>query len=166
MSLQTICESNRKICKDYKKNLLSLFQQMTSVDSTVFFLRVVITFLANCCIFGRFNVFSPGLTHYFDLSRDSRAWRWIRVSQSFLMHKCVCKILTTRSIEMDTISRTFTFGSFKTISWILLIIFGVVISFGLELHTENLLSFVMFFPIDDSAPRSWMEFTPSILTFN
>ena len=49
------------------------------------------------------------------------------------MHKYVCKILTTRSIEMDTISaisRTFTFGSFKTISWILLIISGAVITFG------------------------------------
>ena len=53
--------------------------------------------------------------------------------QSFLMHKCVCKILTTCSVEMDmilTISWTFTFGLFKTISWILLIISGVVISFG------------------------------------
>ena len=40
MSLQTICKSNRKICKYYKKNLLSLFQQMTSVDFTVFFLLV------------------------------------------------------------------------------------------------------------------------------
>ena len=37
LSLQTVCKSNRKICKYYKKNLLSLFQQMTSVDSTVFF---------------------------------------------------------------------------------------------------------------------------------
>ena len=41
VELKTICESNRKICKYYQKNLLSLFQQMTSVDSTVFFLRVV-----------------------------------------------------------------------------------------------------------------------------
>ena len=54
-------------------------------------------------------------------------------AQSFLMHKCACKILTTRSVEMDTISvisRNFTFGSFKTISWILLIISRAVISFG------------------------------------
>ena len=28
LSLQTICESNRKICKCYKKNLLYLFQTM------------------------------------------------------------------------------------------------------------------------------------------
>ena len=45
------------------------------------------------------------------------------------MHKCVCKILTTRSVETDTISaisRTFTFGS----SRILLIISGVVVSQG------------------------------------
>ena len=59
--------------------------------------------------------------------------RGTHLAQSFLMHKCVCKILTTRPVEMDTISaisRTFTFGSFKTISRILLIISGVVISFG------------------------------------
>ena len=42
--------------------------------------------------------------------------------------QCVCKILTTYSIEMDTISRIFTFGLFETILWILLIISGVVIS--------------------------------------
>ena len=59
--------------------------------------------------------------------------RSTHLAQSFLVHECVCKILTTRSVEMDTISaisRTFTFGSFKTISWILLIISGVVILFG------------------------------------
>ena len=52
------------------------------------------------------------------------------LAQSFLMHKCVCIILSTRSVEMDTISRTSSFGSFRKISWILLIISGVVILFG------------------------------------
>ena len=59
--------------------------------------------------------------------------RSTHLAQSFLMHKRVYEILTIRSLEMDTLSailRTFIFGSFETISWILLIISGVVISFG------------------------------------
>ena len=42
-------------------------------------------------------------------------------------------VLTTPSVEMDTIlamSRTFTFESFQSISWISLINSGIVISFG------------------------------------
>ena len=72
------------------------------------------------------------------LNKYTRFWsivsnRGTHLAQSFLKQKYVCKILTTCSVEMDTIlaiSRTFTFGSFKTISWILLIISGVVILFG------------------------------------
>ena len=68
-----------------------------------------------------------GYTNAFLVDCENRG---IHLRQSFLMHKCVCKILTTRSVKMDTISRNFNFGSFKTISWILLIISGVMISFG------------------------------------
>ena len=49
------------------------------------------------------------------------------LAQSLLMHKCVCKILTTCSVNTDTISamsRTVTFESFKTILQILLVIYG------------------------------------------
>ena len=59
----------------------------------------------------------------------------VKISQILLQsdQTNVCEILTTRSVEMDTIlaiSPISTFGSFKTISWILLTISGVVISFG------------------------------------
>ena len=51
-----------------------------------------------------------------------------------LSHPQMCmQNLIKRSVEVNTISditRTFTFGSFKTILWILLVISGVVISFG------------------------------------
>ena len=99
----------------------------------------VMTFAANCCVFGRFGALSSGLADCFHPSRDYGVWWWIHVSsfitnrrknsfgsllkyakfcskvvtrmrlwsivsnrgthlaRSFLMHKCVCKILITRS---------------------------------------------------------------------
>ena len=80
------------------------------------------------CTFTRFN----SLFWLFTWFRSIVIHCSTHLAESFLMHKCVCKILTTRSVEMDTISaisRTYTFGSFKIISWILLIISGMMISF-------------------------------------
>ena len=58
--------------------------------------------------------------------------RGTHLAQSFLIHKCVCKTFTTHSFKMNMISatsRTFTFWSFKKISWVLLIFSDVITSF-------------------------------------
>ena len=92
------------------------------------------------CTFTRFNLLFRPFMRFRNIvanpcfiRRHKLTQKLFRIAQSFFMYKCVCKILTTRSVEMDTISaisRTFTFGSFKTISCILLIFFRVVAFFG------------------------------------
>ena len=89
------------------------------------------------CTFTRFNplfwaftwlqskVVDPCFIHHHEL-----------ISKLFCLAVKIGQILLRSgytNVTMDTIwviARTFTFGSFKTISWILLIISGVVISFG------------------------------------
>ena len=66
--------------------------------------------------------------------------RGTHLAQSFLMHKRICKILTTPSLEVDTISaisRTLTFGLFKTISWILFKIKFEPVSLQTQNHLKH-----------------------------
>ena len=98
---------------------------------------LTITFPDDCWVFGRFGALSPGLTYCFNPSRHTNAFlvdcqESRHPSCTELSHAQICLQHIDYALSCDGYDLSYlTHFHFRvTIPWILLIISGVVISFG------------------------------------